>query len=145
MDDDALHELTAAYALDALEPVEALAYERHLAHCERCQAELAALSAAAGALAFGVDPAEPPAALRERILSEARAERSNVVPLQAYGFYRRHYARVLAVAASTSAVTSARLASSLPRDHGAFGQDRSDQWIDIRRIARERRRQANTI
>ena len=41
MEANALHDLTAAYALDALDPDEARAYEEHLAHCERCRSELA--------------------------------------------------------------------------------------------------------
>jgi anti-sigma-K factor RskA len=79
---DSVHELTAGYALDALDDQERIAYERHLAHCDRCQAELAAFSATAAALAFAADPAEPPPALRDRILETARAERPNVVPLR---------------------------------------------------------------
>jgi anti-sigma factor RsiW len=81
MDNDTLHDLTAAYALDALEADDARAYEQHLATCERCRDELASLSAAAGSLAYAVLPAEPPPALRERILQAAVAERPNVVPL----------------------------------------------------------------
>ena len=105
MDDNALHELSAVYALDALEAADVDEYEEHLAHCPRCQAELAAHAAAAGALAFGVEPAEPPAALRERILGVARSERSNVVPFPArYGFYRRNAPRMLALAASVAAI-----------------------------------------
>jgi anti-sigma-K factor RskA len=108
VDDNALHELTPAYALDALEDVDARAYERHLAHCARCQAELPVLSASAGALGFAVTPAEPPPALRERILATARAERSNVLPFrtrrQAHGLRGRYTARAIAVAASVAAV-----------------------------------------
>jgi anti-sigma-K factor RskA len=96
---DALHELTAAYALDALDADELRAYEQHLAHCPRCQAELATLSAGASALAFAAEPAEPPAALRERILDAARAERPNVVPLR-----RRTQLVAFAAAASAAAV-----------------------------------------
>ena len=103
MEDDALHELTAGYALDALEATEARAYEQHLAHCARCRHELAALSASAGALAFAAESAKPPAALRERILIAIRAERSNVVPLR--GRFRADYGlRTLAVAASVAAI-----------------------------------------
>jgi anti-sigma factor RsiW len=82
MDNDTLHDLTAAYALDALGPDDAHAYEQHLAGCERCQVELASLGAAAGSLAYAVLPVEPPPALRERILQAAVAERPNVVPLR---------------------------------------------------------------
>lgn len=81
MDNDTLHDLTAAYALDALEPDDARAYEQHLAGCERCQHELASLAAAAGSLAYAVLPSEPPPALRARILQAAHDERPNVVPL----------------------------------------------------------------
>ena len=104
MDNDALHELTAGYALDALDPAEAAAYEQHLPRCPECRAELASLTAAAGALALAVEPAEPPPALRERIVGAARLERSsNVIPLRARS--RADVGvRVLAVAASVAAV-----------------------------------------
>ncbi|MDQ5821506.1 MAG: anti-sigma factor [Actinomycetota bacterium] len=79
---EALHDLTPAYALDALDEAEERAYEAHLAGCEQCREELASLREAATSLAFGVDPVSPPDALRERILKQARAERPNVVPLR---------------------------------------------------------------
>jgi anti-sigma-K factor RskA len=101
MGDDAVHDLTAAYALDALEPDEARGYEEHLAGCERCREELASLQYAAGALAYAVEPARPPESLRGRILAAAHAERPNVVPLrpQAYGLQVRHALALAAVAA----------------------------------------------
>jgi anti-sigma factor RsiW len=104
MDNDALHDLTAAYALDALEADDARAYEQHLAGCERCQDELASLGAAAGSLAYAVLPAEPPAALRGRILQTAVAERPNVVPLRP-----RTYARPLAAVAAAAACVAVGL------------------------------------
>ncbi|MDX6516054.1 MAG: hypothetical protein QOH73_1720 [Gaiellaceae bacterium] len=79
---DELHELTAAYALDALDADGQRVYEQHLAGCERCQEELAALSDAATALAYAAGEATPPAELRGRILDAASAERTNVVPLR---------------------------------------------------------------
>ena len=82
MDAQALHDLTAPYALHALDPEEARAYEEHLARCERCRAELAELSEGAVALAYAADGPEPPAGLRDRILAAAHAERENVVPLR---------------------------------------------------------------
>lgn len=94
-----VHDLTAAYALDALEPDEAEAYEAHLGQCEECRAQLAELNESAAALAFGTVAPAPPARLRESILSAAAAERSNVVPLP-----RRNWMpRVLAVAAAAAA------------------------------------------
>jgi anti-sigma-K factor RskA len=102
--DDAVHDLTAAYALDALEPDEARGYEQHLSGCESCRDELASLQAAAGALAYAVEPARPPESLRGRILVAAAAERPNVVPLRP-----RAFSRPLAVAAAVAACTAVGL------------------------------------
>jgi anti-sigma-K factor RskA len=82
MEADALHDLTPAYALNALDGADARRYEAHLARCERCQSELAELSESAGALAYAADTPMPSAELRARILDRARAERPNVVPLR---------------------------------------------------------------
>jgi anti-sigma-K factor RskA len=104
-----LHDLTAAYALDALDPDEAEAYERHLGQCEDCRAQLAELNETAGALAFGTVAPAPPPRLRAAILEQAAAERSNVVPL----LRRRWVARGLAVAAAAAACIVVGLAVSL--------------------------------
>lgn len=82
MEDDLIHDLCAAYALDALEPEDERRFEAHLASCSRCREELAGLSETAAALAYAVPPADPPSGLRTRILDAARAERPNVVPLR---------------------------------------------------------------
>ena len=103
------HELTAAYALDALDPEEAAAYERHLSQCEECREQLAELNETAAALAFGAVAPEPPKRLRTSILDAAAAERSNVVPL----LRRRWVARGLAVAAAAVACIVVGLAVSL--------------------------------
>jgi anti-sigma-K factor RskA len=106
-----LHDLTAAYALDALAGDEAEAYERHLSQCEECRAELAELNETAAALAFGAVAPAPPARLRAAILETAAAERSNVVPL----LRRRWVARGLAVAAAAAACIVVGLAVALTR------------------------------
>jgi anti-sigma factor RsiW len=94
-----LHELTAAYALDALDADERSAYEQHLAVCDRCRADLGELGETVGALALSADGPAPPDELRDRILVAAREEGpSNVVPIRS----RRWYA-VAAVAASAVA------------------------------------------
>jgi anti-sigma-K factor RskA len=103
-----VHDLTAAYALDALEPDEAKAYEEHLAQCEECREQLAELNASVGALAFGAVAPEPPPRLRAAILDAAAAERSNVVPLP----QRRWTPRVLAVAAAAAACVAVGFAVS---------------------------------
>jgi anti-sigma-K factor RskA len=77
-----IHQLTAGYALDALDPDERELYEEHLAGCEQCQQELASFSEVTAALALAASGPEPPAALRERIIERARTERQNVIPLE---------------------------------------------------------------
>jgi anti-sigma-K factor RskA len=80
MEPEAIHDLTSAYALDALDADEAREFEEHLRRCEQCRAELADLQEATAALAYAAPPAPAPRALRGRILEQARAERSNVIP-----------------------------------------------------------------
>lgn len=106
-----LHDLTAAYALDALDGNEVEAYERHLSQCEECRAELAELNETAAALAFGVVAPAPPARLRAAILETAADERANVIPF----LQRRWVARGLAVAAAAAACIVVGLAVALTR------------------------------
>jgi anti-sigma-K factor RskA len=87
-----LHELTAGYALDALDPAEREAFEAHLEGCERCQEELASFWEVTGGLAVAAGGPAPSPALRERILEAARAEEQNVVPITS----RRRVSPVLA-------------------------------------------------
>ena len=116
MGTQALHDLTAAYALDALDDDERREYEAHLARCEQCRAELASLSEAATSLAYGVEAPQPPAQLRERILERARAERSNVVPLRPRWAVPAAAAAVIAVAAvAVLAVWISSLSSKVDR------------------------------
>jgi anti-sigma factor RsiW len=94
------HDLTAAYALHALDAEEREAYEEHLAQCARCRDELAQLQESAAALAWAVEAPAPPAPLRARILAEATAGRENVVPLPLRA--RRVWQAAAAVAACTA-------------------------------------------
>jgi anti-sigma-K factor RskA len=81
MTTDDLHQLSAAYALDALDPGDRRAFEEHLADCDDCRAELASLGETVGALALAADGPAPPADLRDRIVSAARAEPPKVIAL----------------------------------------------------------------
>lgn len=101
---DDLHELTAGYALDALDPDEHARFEAHLATCERCREELRGFSEVATALALGAGGPAPPPSLRGRILERARDERPNVVP-----FRRRLALPVLSSAAAAAAVAAVAL------------------------------------
>ncbi len=98
-----IHELTAAYALDALDTEERGAYEEHLVGCARCQEELASFWTVTEALAIGTTGAAPPPALRERIVAAARAERQVVVPLEAR---RNRTVPVLGAAAAIAAAAA---------------------------------------
>jgi anti-sigma-K factor RskA len=120
MGDDAFHDLTAAYALDALEADEARRYEHHLASCERCREDLAALQATATSLAYAAPPAPPPEALRSRILDAARTERPNVVPLRPRA--TRSWTRPLAAVAAVAACAVAGLAAWNVSLHDRLGR-----------------------
>src|SRR5262245_39583829 len=65
----------APYALGALDENERASFEEHLASCEICAAEVRELKDVAGLLATAASPVTPPARLRDRIMSDARAVR----------------------------------------------------------------------
>ncbi|MDN5767804.1 MAG: anti-sigma factor [Humibacillus sp.] len=64
---DEIHELSGAYAVDALDDVERARFERHLADCPACRDEVESLSVAAAELS--VTETAPPASLRAGVLS----------------------------------------------------------------------------
>jgi anti-sigma-K factor RskA len=63
-----IHALVGAYAVDALDDLERVAFERHLAECAECRDEVASLREATVLLAE-TTATEPPAALRDRVLA----------------------------------------------------------------------------
>ena len=129
-----IHELTAAYALDALDVEEREAYERHLATCEQCTQELAALWETTEALAVAASGPAPSPALRERILADVRAAPpQNVVPLESK---RRRSTPTLAAVAAVAAVVALGI--------GLWAADLSSQ-LDDSRAALERERAAAAI
>ncbi|MFI8349438.1 anti-sigma factor domain-containing protein [Streptomyces sp. NPDC085596] len=73
------HSLAAPYALDALEPGERRRFEKHLAGCGRCTADVRELSEDAVRLAWST-AAPAPAALRERVLAAARTTPQDPAP-----------------------------------------------------------------
>jgi anti-sigma-K factor RskA len=82
MERTGIHELSAAYALDALDADERGEFEEHLTHCPECREAVASFQETASALAHHVEMPPPPPSLRDRILEQARRERPNVVPLR---------------------------------------------------------------
>ncbi|MEP6909723.1 MAG: anti-sigma factor [Actinomycetota bacterium] len=118
-----LHELVAPYALDALDADERERFERHLAECERCSAQLGDLQQAAAAMGFATEGPEPPPSLRGRILESARAESSdNVVPFPGRRWAFPAVATVAAAAACLAVglgIWATSLSHSLDRERSA--------------------------
>jgi anti-sigma-K factor RskA len=71
MIDDRLHDLAGAYALGALDSAERAEFERHLAECQACADEVRSLQPVVDGLGQVVPLVDPPAALRDRVLSTA--------------------------------------------------------------------------
>jgi anti-sigma-K factor RskA len=67
------HDLTGAYAVDAVSGAERAAFERHLDTCPACAREVRELQATVARL--GAAAATPPPALWDRVLGEVRAGR----------------------------------------------------------------------
>jgi anti-sigma-K factor RskA len=97
-----IHELSAAYALDALDADELEGFEEHLARCPECRANVASFQTAAAELAYDTFAPEPPGALKKRILVEAARERPKVVALP-----RRRWALPVAATAAVAAGAAA--------------------------------------
>ena len=74
---DAWLESAALYVIDAMTPEERRAFESHLRGCEQCQAEVASLDGVDEALARSVPQLDPPAALRDRVLSGVRPSKAD--------------------------------------------------------------------
>ena len=111
-----LHDLAAAYALDALDPEDRWTYERHLDECERCRDEVAKLRETATELAYVTEGPAPSPELRDRILQEARAgaPAAEVVPLRRGWLFPATAA--VAVAAAAAAVALGLWANSMRGD-----------------------------
>ncbi len=97
-----IHALSGAYAVDALDDIERAQFERHLAACSTCLAEVDSLREATAVLAETSFMA-PPAALRDRILAGIETVRPlpPVVSLTAERRKRRFPALVAAAAVIT--------------------------------------------
>ena len=101
-DSSEVHTLAGAYALDALDDVERVRFDRHLAECDDCVVEVASFHETAALLGTGATLAPPPG-LRERVLAEAAQTRqlSPVQPPRALERSGSRAVRLLAVAASS--------------------------------------------
>jgi len=133
MEPAAIHELTAAYALDALDDREAAAYEAHLRDCERCRDDLRDLHEAASSLAYAAPAAALPTGLRDRIVERAREERTRVIPLRPGS--RGRWAPVLAAATAVAAAAAIVLGIWSASLHSDLDSTRSARARDAQALA----------
>jgi anti-sigma-K factor RskA len=116
-----VHALSGAYAVDALDDIERAAFERHLADCADCRAEVAGLREAASLLAETATT-EPPAGLRDRVLAGIATvrplppaiDRPAVDPKGARAPRRRFRMAVVAAAAAVIAAVGVGAAVTEP-------------------------------
>jgi anti-sigma factor RsiW len=91
-----LHVLTGSYVLDALAGPERKSFERHLARCASCQAEVRGLRETAARLAMA-RALRPPPGLRAEVL--AAADRTRQLPPAAARHQPRQWSRARATLA----------------------------------------------
>jgi anti-sigma-K factor RskA len=113
----------AAYLLGALEPGEAASLEQHLAGCEECRAELEWLRPAVQTLPEAVEPAEPPAGLRARIMGEIETEIKPERATSRFGWKRRSLTLRPLAGLAVIALLAAAVAGYAIRDGGESGSD----------------------
>jgi len=92
-----VHALSGAYALDAVTEHERASFERHMATCEPCRAEVASLRETAAVLS-DLTVEEPPPALRASVLASIGEVRQ--LPPHPPERRRRFHPRMLLVAAA---------------------------------------------
>ena len=88
-----VHELSGAYALDALDDADRERFERHLQRCPACADDVRRMTSTATAMAMAV-AAEPPPGLKERVLAAAAAT-PQLPPLAPAAAARRRHGRRL--------------------------------------------------
>ena len=76
MNHDEIRELPELYVLGALTEDERQILEAHLTGCRACAATVRELVRVTEGLGRAVDPRDPPASLRARVLSAARSDRA---------------------------------------------------------------------
>ena len=107
-----VHNLAGAYALDALDEVERLLFERHLASCAACRAEVDEFRLTASRLGAAVAVVPPPV-MRDRVLTAVDTTRQRP-PLTARTVPARRLPRIAApLAAAAVAAVLTFVAASL--------------------------------
>lgn len=121
--DDTIHDLAAAYALDALDGDDRDAFEAHLAACSTCADAVRAFRSTVASLAYAAEGPAPSPAFRSRLLEAAGRERPtpSVVVLRPRRALRLAYAAaaVAAVVAIGAGVWAVSLSRSLDSERSA--------------------------
>jgi anti-sigma-K factor RskA len=94
-----VHALSGAYAVDALDDIERAQFERHLAGCAECRAEVDSLREGASMLTE-ISLVAPPSSLRERVLAEAATIRPLPPQIVEVRPARRRFPALVAAAAA---------------------------------------------
>ena len=99
-----IHALSGAYAVDALDDIERAQFERHLAECAECRAEVASLRSTAALLAE-TTATTPPEGLRERVLGDIATVRP-LPPAVETGAARRRRFRLAPLVAAAAVIAA---------------------------------------
>jgi anti-sigma-K factor RskA len=73
LDHDELNGRAAGYVLGTLDPAEYAEFRAHVSECADCASAVSSLLPVVGALAYAAPPADPPEALRARLLERVRS------------------------------------------------------------------------
>lgn len=108
MSDDELHDLAAAYALDALDDDERCRFEAHLPNCEKCSREIDEFQRSVAVLGE-LDMITPPSELKDQVMArlgstEQVSPAVSIKVVEQADRRRRPPWRVLTMAAATVAI-----------------------------------------
>ena len=101
-----IHALSGAYAIDALDDIERAEFERHLAQCADCRAEVDGLRAAAAEMS-SLTAVTPPPDLRARVLADAATVRPLPPRVSGHRAPRRRLTALVAAAAAAVVLAGA--------------------------------------
>ncbi len=124
MNDD-LHHLAGAYALDALDDNERLAFEAHYATCDICTEEVRSFQEAASSLADGAST-EPPPNLKGQIMAQVAQTRQVgpvVIDLSEARNRRRPNMRLIATAVAAACIVVAGIFGAQLLSNGSDTDD----------------------
>ncbi|MGW6979101.1 anti-sigma factor [Streptomyces sp. NPDC054932] len=133
-----VHALTAAYALNALDPAEREQFTAHLAQCEECRQEVAEFRATAARLAAAASQ-PPPASMKQQTMAAVDGVRqlpprssTALSPVPLRGVLRRKAGLLVVAASVVAAALFAGLAAWQHQESRQYEQQarRSEQHLE---------------